>query len=83
MDKTKITQNLNELFRQRAKFYEFFDANIEKMANSDVFNFQKAKDLNAKEVYEHFYHLDYAMRKLLPLIFKAYEIDSNDLDKNF
>ena len=29
MDKTKIIQNLNELFKQRAKFYEFFDENIQ------------------------------------------------------
>ncbi|ARJ57197.1 CmeU family protein [Campylobacter cuniculorum] len=83
MDKTKIIQNLNELFKQRAKFYEFFDENIEKMPKSDVFDFQKAKDLNAKEVYEHFYHFDYAMRKLLPSIFKAYEIKEKDLDKDF
>lgn len=83
MDKTKITQNLNELFKQRAKFYEFFDEKIAKIPNSDVFDFPKAKDLNAKEVYEHFYHFDYAMRKLLPAIFKAYEIDSSDLDKDF
>lgn len=83
MDKTKIAQNLNALFKQRAEFYAYFDENIAKIGNTEVFDFKNAKDLKAEEVYKQFYHLDYAMRKLLPAIYKAYEITDADLDKNF
>jgi len=83
MHKEELISNLNKLFEERAKFYEFFDGNIAKLAKTEVFDFKNAKDLNAKEVYERFYHFDYAMRKLLPSIFKAYEIDVKDLKKDF
>lgn len=80
MDKDKIVENLNAFFKQRAEFYAFFDQNIKKLENTDIFDFKEAKDLKAEEVYKQFYHFDYAMRKLLPPIFKAYEIDpSKDL----
>ncbi|EQC4590486.1 TPA: hypothetical protein ACOS3O_001860, partial [Campylobacter jejuni] len=29
------------------------------------------------------YHFDYAIRKLLPAIYKVYEITDTDLDKDF
>ncbi|EKJ1255307.1 hypothetical protein ACLZ7R_001901, partial [Campylobacter jejuni] len=48
-----------------------------------VFDFKNAKNLNPEEVYKQFYHFDYAIRKLLPAIYKAYEITDADLDKDF
>ncbi|EOG4006078.1 CmeU family protein [Campylobacter jejuni] len=83
MDKAKIVQNLNALFKQRAEFYSYFDENIAKINNTEVFDFKNAKNLNPKEVYKQFYHFDYAIRKLLPAIYKAYEITDADLDKDF
>ncbi|EHS7191249.1 hypothetical protein KWB66_001112 [Campylobacter jejuni] len=83
MDKAKIVQNLNALFKQRAEFYSYFDENIAKINNTEVFDFKNAKKLNPEEVYKQFYHFDYAIRKLLPAIYKAYEITDADLDKDF
>ncbi|EAH7999826.1 hypothetical protein EQJ11_03205 [Campylobacter jejuni] len=83
MDKAKIVQNLNALFKQRAEFYSYFDENIAKINNTEVFDFKNAKNLNPEEVYKQFYHFDYAIRKLLPTIYKAYEITDADLDKDF
>ncbi|ELJ6942735.1 hypothetical protein ELQ10_02440 [Campylobacter sp. US42a] len=83
MDKAKIVQNLNALFKQRAGFYSYFDENIAKINNTEVFDFKNAKNLNPEEVYKQFYHFDYAIRKLLPAIYKAYEITDADLDKDF
>lgn len=83
MDKAKIVQNLNALFKQRAEFYSYFDENIVKINNTEVFDFKNAKNLNPEEVYKQFYHFDYAIRKLLPAIYKVYEITDADLDKDF
>ncbi|EPT1868298.1 CmeU family protein [Campylobacter jejuni] len=83
MDKAKIVQILNALFKQRAEFYSYFDENIAKINNTEVFDFKNAKNLNPEEVYKQFYHFDYAIRKLLPAIYKAYEITDADLDKDF
>ncbi|MBX1798918.1 hypothetical protein I9D91_06815 [Campylobacter jejuni] len=83
MDKAKIVQNLNALFKQRAEFYSYFDENIAKISNTEVFDFKNAKNLNPEEVYKQFYHFDYAIRKLLPAIYKSYEITDADLDKDF
>ncbi|EHV5187918.1 hypothetical protein K0T41_001355 [Campylobacter jejuni] len=83
MDKAKIVQNLNALFKQRAEFYSYFDENIAKINNTEEFDFKNAKNLNPEEVYKQFYHFDYAIRKLLPAIYKAYEITDADLDKDF
>ncbi|ENQ4989493.1 CmeU family protein [Campylobacter jejuni] len=83
MDKVKIVQNLNALFKQRAEFYSYFDENIAKINDTEVFDFKNAKNLNPEEVYKQFYHFDYAIRKLLPAIYKVYEITDTDLDKDF
>ena len=84
MDKTKVVENLNSLFELRKEFYEFFDNNMPKIANTDVFDFKNSKDLDAKDAYMLFNKYDYAIRKLLPSIYKAYEIDMDkDLKKDF
>ncbi|EGP2091080.1 hypothetical protein IYO37_000982 [Campylobacter jejuni] len=83
MDKAKIVQNLNALFKQRAEFYSYFDENIAKINDTEVFDFKNAKNLSPEEVYKQFYHFDYAIRKLLPAIYKVYEITDTDLDKDF
>ncbi|EAI3551667.1 CmeU family protein [Campylobacter jejuni] len=83
MDKAKIVQNLNALFKQRAEFYSYFDENIAKINDTEVFDFKNAKNLNPEEVYKQFYHFDYTIRKLLPAIYKVYEITDTDLDKDF
>lgn len=83
MDKTKIIENLNAFFKQRTEFYSYFDQNVPKINNTEVFDFKSAKDLNPQECYKQFYHFDYAIRKLLPAVYKAYEITDEDLNKDF
>lgn len=83
MSKEKIIKDLNELFAARSEFYAFFDAKIPKIPKTEVFDFDKAQEANLKQVYKHFYHYDYAIRKLLPSLYKAYEINSQDLSKDF
>lgn len=51
------------------------------LANSGANSSQSA---NLEQIYKLFYHYDYAIRKLLPSLYKAYEIDSErDLSKDF
>ncbi len=45
---------------------------------------QSVDNVNLEQIYKLFHHYDYAIRKLLPSIYKAYEIDSEkDLSKDF
>lgn len=82
--KDKVIGDLNALFKTRAEIYAFFDAHIPKMGQTSSFDFDKAKQINARQLYKCFYHYDYAIRKLLPDLYKAYEIDSQkELDKDF
>lgn len=77
MDKIKVIEDINALFKQRMECYNFFDKNLNKIKGTEAFDFNENKALDAKEVYTQFYHFDYAIRKLMPAIFKAYEIDPN------
>lgn len=131
--KDKIIGDLNALFRARAEFYAFFDAQIPKFAGTQLFDFKalrasgrafetsengenvanstcaaasgekcvenltnsisncgensstnSAQSVDLEQIYRLFHHYDYAIRKLLPSIYKAYEIDSErDLSKDF
>lgn len=82
--KEKVIENLNALFAARAEFYAYFDENVGKIGDTDVFDFNTAKSGDFKDFYAHFYKFDYAIRKLLPSLYKAYEIDSErDLSKDF
>lgn len=58
----------------RNDFYDFLDANIAKTENGQ-FDFEKQKTLNSKDVYEHFFKLDYQARKLRGLLIEARDIE--------
>ncbi|MBS4234820.1 CmeU family protein [Campylobacter vulpis] len=82
MEKEQIVVNLKDFFAKREEFFQYFDTHLSKKENIDAFDFSKKNELNAEEVYKQFYHFDYAIRKLLPPLFKAYEINpSKDLKK--
>lgn len=86
--KEKIVGDLNALFKARAEFYAFFDEKIPKIAQSEVFDFERLKNskpdsLDLEQIYKLFYHYDYAIRKLLPQLYKAYEIKDEDLSRGF
>lgn len=84
MSKDEIIADLNKLFAARSKFYAFFDANLPKLKNTDVFDFDSLEDANLKDAYKFFHHYDYAIRKLLPAIYEKFDIDMDkDLKKDF
>ena len=74
-DKEKVEQNIKELLEARAKFFEFLDERVPKVEGTDVFDFAAHPEL--KEAYAKFYGYDYAIRKLLPYLYKAYEVKFN------
>lgn len=54
------------------------------MEKVDIFDFSKAKTMDPKEVYNHFYKFDYAIRKCLPDIYRAFDISyDKDIKKDF
>ncbi|NDJ27416.1 hypothetical protein DMB95_08235 [Campylobacter sp. MIT 12-8780] len=84
MNKEQIIADLNELFKQRKEFYAFFDAKIPKKEGLNIFDFEKLDDANLRDFHKLFHRYDYAIRKLLPRIYKAYDIDMDkDLSKDF
>lgn len=79
-----MIKNLNDFFKLRKEFYAFFNEHIPKMEKVDIFDFSKAKTMDAKEVYNHFYKFDYAIRKCLPDIYRAFDISyDKDIKKDF
>jgi hypothetical protein len=57
----------------RNSFYDYLDVNVAKKENGQ-FDFDVSKDLNAKEVYELFFKLDYQARKVRGLLIEARDI---------
>jgi hypothetical protein len=57
----------------RNSFYDYLDANVAKKENGQ-FDFHASKDLNAEEVYELFFKLDYQARKVRGLLIEARDI---------
>ncbi|HIP59455.1 MAG TPA: hypothetical protein EYH01_03395 [Campylobacterales bacterium] len=57
----------------RNEFYDFLDTKVAKKDNGQ-FDFETSKDLNAKEVYELFFKLDYQARKVRGLLIEARDI---------
>ncbi|CAD7289113.1 CmeU family protein [Campylobacter suis] len=75
--KEEIAKKIEEIFKARAEFFKLLDTNIPKKNGTDVFDFDSAKEINAREVYQKFYALDYSVRRLLPDVYKAYDVSFN------
>ena len=75
MDKEKVEQNIKELLEARVKFFEYLDMQVPKVEGTDVFDFSSKPEL--KEAYAKFYGYDYAIRKLLLYLYKAYGVSFN------
>ncbi len=72
MDKNDIEKELDKLMKIRTDFYNYLDTNIPK--NEEQFDFSNEPKLLAKDVYAHFYKLDYQARKLRGFLVKAYNL---------
>ena len=71
IDDTKKQMRAYEMARN--EFYDFLDVKVAKLDNGQ-FDFDSSKDLNAKEVYELFFKLDYQARKVRGLLIEARDI---------
>jgi len=64
LDKKIVEKELSKLIEIRTEFLDYLDENIPKKSNNLEFDFKNNPKLNAKDIYEHFFKLDYQARKL-------------------
>jgi len=69
-DTKKEMRKLEEI---RNSFYALFDDKVPKGENG-LFDFSSSPTLDAKEVYDHFFKLDYQARKIRGLLIEAKDI---------
>ncbi len=68
-----VRKEMKKYETYRNDFYELFDRKIPKKENG-LFDFENAPALDAKEVYDLFFKLDYQARKLRGLLIEARDI---------
>ncbi len=68
-----VRKEMKQYEKCRNDFYALFDNKIPKNENG-MFDFEKAPKLDAKEVYDLFFKLDYQARKLRGLLIEARDI---------
>jgi len=64
MEKETAMVEFKKFNEIRDDFFDMFDKNIPKKDNNIEFDFTTSVTLNAKEVYELFFKLDYQARKI-------------------
>ena len=67
MDKEKVMEELKRYEKARESFYSYLDSKIPKKENG-LYDFEYAEPLDAKEIYELFYKLDYQARKIRGMV---------------
>ncbi len=70
LDKKVVEQELKKLRAIREEFYDYLDKNIP--SKKSGYDFSSNPKLDAKEVYERFFKLDYQSRKLGGFLFRTY-----------
>lgn len=73
-EKEMIEKELDRLIHVRSDFLEYLDNNIPKKENNIEFDFDNNPTLSAKDIYEHFFKLDYQARKLRGFLVEDYGI---------
>ena len=68
-----VRKEMKKYEETRNAFYALFDNKIPKNENG-LFDFSNAPQLDAKEVYDLFFKLDYQARKLRGLLIEARDI---------
>jgi hypothetical protein len=72
-EKEYVEKENAKLIEIRKEFFNYLDNNIPK--NSDgSYNFSENPKLDAKDVYERFFKLDYQARKLRALLVQTYDL---------
>ncbi len=70
LDKEMIQEELSKLKAIREEFYSYLDANIP--SKNIGYDFSNNPTLEACEVYERFFKLDYQSRKLGGFLYRTY-----------
>jgi len=76
MDKDMVAKELSKLIDIRTDFLDYLDDNIPKKSNNIEFDFSNNPTLNAKDIHEHFFKLDYQARKLRGFLVKELNIEA-------
>jgi hypothetical protein len=72
-EKDYVKKENAELIEIRNEFYNYLDNNIPKDKDGS-FNFFNNPKLDAKDIYERFFKLDYQARKLRTLLIQTYDL---------
>ncbi len=72
LEKELIQKELDKLIEIRTDFYNYLDNNIPKKNNQ--FDFSSKPKMDAKNIYDYFYKLDYQARKLRSYLVKIYDL---------
>jgi len=72
-EKEYVEKENAKLIEIRKEIFEYLDNNIPKDKNGG-FDFSDNPKLDAKEVYERFFKLDYQARKLRALLVQTYDL---------
>ena len=74
MEKSQeVKEKIEKILEARSAFFAELDRQVPKKNGTDVFDFSKVKEADLKE----FYAFDYNVRKLLPDVYKAYDVNFN------
>ncbi|MBR8462606.1 hypothetical protein KDE12_07040 [Campylobacter sp. faydin G-105] len=73
----QVAAKLEQIFKARSEFFAELDRQVPKINNTDVFDFNAVSSTNLKEIYAKFYAYDYNVRKLLPDVYAAYDVNFN------
>jgi hypothetical protein len=69
----EIKEDMQKFWQAREDFYKYLDESIPK-DSMGVFEFGNDVTLSAKEVYKHFFKIDYQARKLRGYLVQTYEL---------
>lgn len=79
-DKELVKKQIEEFLAARGRFFEVLDASVPKKGNSTAFDFDACNEPSLKALYKEFYAYDYAVRKMLPHIYKKFDLSFNVWD---
>lgn len=72
MQKDEFKSLIDDIFANRDELYASFDKFIK---TDGKFDLNLCEDEKIKEIYKKFYKYDYAVRKILPSVYKKFDID--------
>lgn len=75
LEKETIEKEIKELIHIREEMFSYFDKHLPKNKITSAYDFSSNPTLNAKEIYEHCFKLDYQARKLRAFLVQSYGLN--------